>query len=231
MPPEYENFNYANPPQAQSPMREIMSRRNITIGLLILAAVVLLIIGWLQFFHKKTITFQAAQGQVITFGTTADDDEGGGMAQVLGKSTTQKSIRVNPGNYTVIYSGTGFASKIEGVKVTSNLILASPHLDYDDSKLSSILSSQQSAIHDAIGKTVNLGDYTFTNEKLYTDGSWYAAQLIPKDASKDVLEVVVQKKDNTWKVVAGPQIILALADYPNVPEVVIRSINNLPWSQ
>lgn len=232
MQPDYSSYSYVAPPNNQSPIREFLSRRNIFIILILLAIILIGWFGWQQLIYKKTVTFQASAGTLIQIGTYIDNEEGIQIDHVLGQSSQQGSVKLTPGTYAVTYSGDDYVRQTKAITIDSSIILTTPKLAYSSSKLTSLLNDQKDAIHGVLGSSVDLGTYTPANEALYTDGSWYAAQLIPTDqANQDQLVVIMHKEDNTWKVVAGPKIVLEITNYPSVPENIIRNINNLPHGQ
>lgn len=228
---DYSSYSYVAPPSNQSPLREFLSRRNIFIILMLLAIAIIGWFGWQQLIYKKTITFQASKGTLIQIGTYIDNEEGIQIDHVLGRSS-QGSVKLAPGTYAVTYSGDDYVRQTKAITIDSNLILTTPKLPYSSNKLASLLNDQKDAIHSVLGLSIDLGTYTPANEALYTDGSWYATQLIPADqVNQDQLVVIMHKEDNAWKVVAGPKIVLEIASYPDVPENLIRTINNLPYDQ
>jgi hypothetical protein len=230
MQPEYpQQYNY-NAPASKNRLNELLSRRNITIAIIAVAVIVLGWFGWEQLIHKKTVTFQPSSGTVIKIGTPLDSNSGIGINHVLGQSNNQKSVKLDPGSYVVSYSGNDYVSQAVTIKLSSNLILTTPKLDYSRSRLASLLTSEKSAIYTELGKSIDLKTYTPANENLYYNGEWYAAQLVPADqVNQDRLIVIMQKQGNAWKVVAGPKIVLFTGDYPNVPKNLVSTIDNLPY--
>lgn len=98
-------------------------------------------------------------------------------------------------------------------------------------KLETMLAKEQSAIDQVLSTTYpQLSElYTVTDGKLYHDGSWYGATLLYKgsdELSRDTLRLLMQKKDNTWKIRTDPPaIILHAADYPDMPKDIIQDLN------
>ncbi|HSW74846.1 MAG TPA: hypothetical protein VLG16_03160 [Candidatus Saccharimonadales bacterium] len=231
MQPKYpqQQYDYIAPP-SQNRLNEFLSRRNIIIAIVAVGVIMLGWLGWEQLIHKKTVTFQPSSGTVIKIGTPLDSNSGIGISHVLGQSSSQKSVKLDPGSYVVSYSGSDYVDQTITIKLSSNLILTTPKLNYSRSKLVSLLASEKSAIYTELGKSIDLKTYTPANENLYYNGEWYAAQLVPTDqVSQDRLVVIMQKQGSAWKVVAGPKIVLFTGDYPNIPKNLVSTIDNLPY--
>jgi len=223
MQPDYSNYDYT----AINIEREAQNRRKLLItflailGLLIVAAII-----WSQILNKVTVTLDPTSNTTISIGTVGEDERGGGIQKVLAISSTKKTVRLSKGDYIVRYQGKNLQEKSQSVTLENNVSFKTPELDYISTYLDTLLSTERNAIQARLNPSLKSG-YAPEQEKLYDRGQWYTAQLIPNDMStEDKLVVVMHKEDNTWKVVAGPSIVLWLGDYKNIPADIIRTVNN-----
>ncbi len=228
MQPEYNNFA----PQNRSFIGELLhSKKAILLILGALALIVLCWLAWAQLLNKKTITLRPNPGTTITIGTPSINTAGGSIYTVLARTSSNRSIRLKRGIYEVLYEGKDYISQYQPLTLKANIVLTTLQLNYSLSKLDSLLDSSKPAIHTALSASTNMSTYTLANEKLYLDGSWYAAQLIPTDQiNQDRMIVILHQQKGNWKLVAGPKITLFIGDYPGIPQSLIRTINNLPYN-
>ena len=96
------------------------------------------------------------------------------------------------------------------------------------------LDTLHSVIQNQYGDKLN--GYEIKTGELLEDGSWYIT-IIQKplqskwDLADDAFRVVLHKENNQWKIVAGPNLILNYADYPDIPTGVIMSVNEYSPNQ
>ena len=88
-------------------------------------------------------------------------------------------------------------------------------------------------------------NYNVDSGTLIKDGNWYGARLKPTvwydptmavkiigpvSGDSDMLRVILKKTKGQWEVVAGPSVIFAIDDYPDIPPEVIRATNKLGFN-
>lgn len=212
--------------------RSALTRR----ALLIVGALVILvglIVGGVQLYklmNRKTVTLKPIEGTQMIFGTPSDNEESLSVEkQLLDTNSGKDSVKVAAGDYAVTVSGEGYQTTTFAVTVEDDMTITPPeYLSYNNDKLSSMLSSEESAIAAAIPEVAD-GRYTVSESQshLYNKGEWFAGRLLPKNTVvDDQLVVILHKENNQWKIAAGPAMVLALSDYPDVPENAIRTVNN-----
>ena len=203
--------------------------------ILLITAITVMVVGiagWFiaDFLNRKVVTLKPSNGITMTFGEPSHGEEGAGIAVELAKTSKEaKEVRVKPGFYAVIYTGQGIKQTRQLVEVKNDMTITAPSPTYSEERLAAMLKAQQTAIHSALSSNDKTNGYTPKGEALYQDGTWYAAKLVPADPiNQDTLVVVMHKENDAWKVTAGPEISLYIDNYPDVPEDIIRDINNRP---
>lgn len=170
--------------------------------------------------------------QEVTISEPAGEHANSQVKQISVTASGSK-IRLKKGEqYLVSYAGNeGYANgeEILIVKNSGSAVKISP--SFSDKKLTSILDSQLGSIHEVLKKNyANMTLYEIQRGKLYQFGDWYGTTLKyigPDPFNADTLRVVLKKDSNTWTVVTDPpNISLSKFDYPDIPEEVLRDINN-----
>ncbi len=181
---------------------------------------------WDYFVVQQVVTLQGSLGETVIFGRVIDSETG--IDVELGRSTTEpKTIRVHPGNYRAILdSGDDYVKKELSVRVSAATTISTEPLDYSETKLKQLLATETKALSGAIPASLNGTTYSLFAPQLYLDGTWYAAKLLPTDHTLDTLRIIAKKEGDSWKVVAGPEIIIPVREHKDVPESIIRNINN-----
>lgn len=227
MEPNYNTFS--------SNGSSITERQQRNRKVLIIVAIVVAVVGtagWFiaDFLNKKVVTLKPSNGVTMTFGEPSHGEEGAGIAKEIAKTSKEtKEVRVKPGFYAVIYTGQGIKQTRQLVEVRKDVTITAPTPTFSDERLLALLQDQKSAINAVLSSNDKTQGYTPKNELLYEDGTWYAAKLVPADPiNQDTLVVILHKENNTWKVAADPAITLYIADHPEIPEDIIRDINNRP---
>lgn len=231
MQPDYNTYNYNTP----APQNASGKRFLITLGTT-LAAVVLIIIFASSFWStssKAVVTLNPLKGTTTEIGTATDGENGQSIGKSYAKATAKTSVRLATGTYLVIFSGNTYVQQNQLIKVTGNTTIETPTLDLSPDRLNTLLKGDMTDIHNATqaqATSITLSSYTFKNEALYHDGTWYATTLVPTDLLNtiDPQVLIMHQVNGQWKLVAGPKIVLYVGDYPAVPSDIIRDINNRP---
>jgi hypothetical protein len=193
-----------------------IARQFLVIVLLLGALVGGGVLLWDHFVTQKVVTIEGSKDVSIS------------ISGKKGAFTSKTSIRVHPGDYTVTYAGSSdFATKITKIHIDKNTTIPTTVLNFSAKKLQGLLPVELSAIRAAIHLKDLGSTYTATGEQLYVRGEWYAGILKPKDPfTSDYLRVIAKKEGTTWKTAVLPTIVIAIKDHPDVPEEIIRDINN-----
>ena len=102
-------------------------------------------------------------------------------------------------------------------------------LGYTDQKLNALLSDEQPEVVQVLGAAfpAQMRQFDVRGGKFYHDGSWYAAKLVPHDASQDTYRVVLNKQAGRWVVATKPpRIVLSSPVFPNIPKDILSDVNN-----
>ena len=184
-------------------------------------------LGWDYLHSMVTITLSPSSGNSITIGTSQDSENGLVFNKKLLSTTSKASLKLRKGTYLIDFSSTAdYTPNITSINFTKNTVLFSPSLNYTSQKLNSLLQQDIPIIHADLAYDANMSNYTPEDEKLYQDGTWYSAKLVPNDPSQVTLFVVMHYKNMTWQLEAGPSFNLYTGVYPNVPASVIQGADN-----
>lgn len=224
-------------------LKNISKGKLVTFFVLVVLILATVIFCWDYFVTQKTVTLSPTPNTTIAMYQQTDDSDKG---PEIVKTSVQKEIRLRPGSYLVKYSGSkDYQEESETVLIDKPTELITPKLNYTNDKLIQILESEKSAIHVVLSPSIPNPKYYIKAEALFGEGDWYAAQLMPKDwyspnvpkniiprptndnNTLDILKVIMKKDSDQWKIVVGPSIVIAISDYPDIPQDVIRSANKL----
>ncbi len=102
---------------------------------------------------------------------------------------------------------------------------------YSRERLDEIVENEINEINRAIKeKYENINLYKIQKGSLYRFGEWYGTNLIYKgaySANSDNLKIVLEKVSGSWQVRTDPpNISLSKFEFPDIPEDVLREVNN-----
>jgi len=211
----------------------------ISLLMLLIVLIAAVVVLWDYFIIQKEVTLSPSPNTVIAVSYSKTN-------QPITKATSTEKIHLQPGTYTVRFTGTrDYQEESESVVVDKSITIKTPTLNYTDAKLSQLLATEGSIVHSVLMAAIPNTVYKINNEKLFETGNWYCAQLIPNDwydptvpsdyiprpinvnNTLDMLKVIMKKGNDTWKPVAGPSIVFYVGDYPNIPPDIIRAANKL----
>lgn len=224
--------------------RNKLIKRLVVVFILLALAVGLILYAWDYFITQKVVTLNPSAGTTIEFGTRNGDEPI--ITNPIATTTTLKTIRLRPGSYVVRFSGSKDYQEIfQPVVIDKSVEIKTPTLSYTNEKLSQLLESEKPAIQQVLSPYMPDSGYTVDSESLFNTGAWYGARLIPSgwydptvpadliprptniNNTQDMLKVIMKKGNGVWKVVAGPSIVISIADYSDIPQDVIRATNKL----
>lgn len=101
---------------------------------------------------------------------------------------------------------------------------------FSPSYLANLLAAQQNDIRAALSSSYPsaLASYVIGDEALAHKGEWYSAKLIQRVSGgnqPDVYRVILEKKNESWTIVASPQLVISKAADTAIPADVIRKVN------
>lgn len=133
--------------------------------------------------------------------------------------------------YTVSSKDGAYQPFVKAVTVdTKPVSLAIPSLAYTDKKLDELLVVEEPSIKAVIQAKypAQLSVYSVGNGKLYKNGQWYGAKLVPNDPNTyDTLRIILKKDRGTWHIMTTPpEIVISQPIYPNIPLDILTDLNN-----
>lgn len=204
----------------------------INIVIAIIVATVVIIVGvilWNYLIFQKVVTLNPTAGTTIAIGSQVG--EGTDIGTLLTKTSTKQILRLEPGHYVVQYSGTkDYQDQSIVINIVETTELTTPKLKLTQNKLDALLAIEKPAAQNAFSLVFDVDGYNITDDKLYQQGDWYSARLVPNNSSLDTLRVIMKKENGQWKVAAGPSIIFFIGDYPNIPQNVISVTNKFGFN-
>lgn len=143
-----------------------------------------------------------------------------------------EKYRLEKGAYYIELSGKDVSKTLGGILLDDKPIEKSYMVSYTQLYLKNALVKEKDAIENAIiTKYPKIpGLYSFSNESLYGDGTWYAAALVYKNIDsldRDTLRIVAHKVNGVWSEISAPRIVLSYTALPNIPRDVIDTINTI----
>lgn len=213
-----------------------MKRRYMTLALLVLVAIV----GVLVFqthqntFQIVTIHTPKQPGVYVGIYGAPLNDESTQYDESNVYATKPGTYKLKRGSYTLVTRASNTENYLSAVQAftlgKSPQSLQPATLKYTESKLSSLLTSQLTTIHNATAQAYpTLSSlYSVSREKLYEQGEWYAATFTPLDTTNyDIVRVVFEKKNEAWvAVTVQPELIISKPVYPQIPDNILTDINN-----
>jgi len=194
--------------------------------------IVLFIVGtkvWDYFITQKLVTLNPTTGTTITIGKQVG--EGVNMDTIITKTSSKQEIRLEPGYYSVKYSGnTEYLSAFNVINVDKSMEIRTPKLNFTQEKLNQLILTEKNTAQSALSLSFDTSGYTIVDDKVYGQGDWYSARLINNNGSSDNLLIIMKKENTSWKLIAGPLIIISIGDYPDIPQEVIRQTNKLGFN-
>jgi hypothetical protein len=139
---------------------------------------------------------------------------------------------VRKGQYVYVISSDSkdYQPRVYPLTVAGNPIaIAIPSLDYTQSKLTGLLATESPSIKKVLSLKYpsQMQTYSIANQKLYKDGTWYGAKLVPSDPSLDVMRVILMKVNGSWQVATDPpEILLSSPLYPKIPQEILADVDN-----
>lgn len=194
-------------------------------------------INYLNSVQKITITFNSQDV------TKLELYKGYNTRNVIGSTGSSlqtiesgKEYTVARGLYALKPIGTHVSSDLIELQVGNAPVKKDLDVNFTDTYLSKLLSSEQAAITSAI-KASNPSIpllYIVSSGKLYHHGEWYGALLVyagTESLSRDTLRFVMKKESSGWKMISAPRQSLNSIQNTNVPVDILKSINLIDIGQ
>lgn len=179
--------------------------------------------------------FYIASFKTVAFSLVPDDLEGitvyNSDEQEVATLDDDGELRLQTGEYTYTPRGERYSTDPVSFSVDNNKeITVNP--SYSAKYREDILRTENTKIVGVINATYSdvMGNFIINTGTIYQQGDWYATTLdqnpLPGGQQGDTYRVVLQKKDNLWHIVAGPEIVLSAQEYTDVPVDILRDINS-----
>lgn len=151
--------------------------------------------------------------------------------------TATTTISLKQGSYVVANKkNNDYEQQAETVTLDKKPAEITMKATYSNNKLADLLTANRSAVQQAVTTAIPLAkNYKFGAEKLFQNGDWYGATLIPNLSIEqervtyvDKYHVIAHKESGTWKVLTPvPSLILSQVAYPDIPFDVLSETNKL----
>ena len=183
----------------------------------------------------QTITITAKSNFTFSlYGAVAAQESNAYDKNKLSFSTsTPSKHKVKRGEYVYVVTGRNgdYQTLAQGITIGGQPIsMPIPSLNFTSGKLTALLSAENSDIKAAIQAKYpsQMGLYSIQEGKLYENGDWYGAKLVPNDpGTYDTLRIVLRKETGTWRVVTDPpEITISQPVYPNIPANILINLDN-----
>lgn len=206
----------------------------IAISIIVIAIISAFVFMQASSYHKVTFAF----GDDVTEATLfkIKESEAGNHeieGEEIQKITASSEVSLQSGGYYVIPNGEKVSRSDIGFTVADQDMTVDIKPGYSADYLKSAYAEELPAITAAMNEAFPLiaSDYTPEQGALYEKADWYGAILTKKVADprdeRDFYRIVMHKVNGSWKVINQPQLVLASADFKDVPVEVLRSVNRL----
>lgn len=194
------------------------------LALVIIAASIGIYFLWSYILSFQTVTFSfdSSQGYVEI---TRDG------AEALYPPNGQ-SIELKKGEYRMAHIGDSLQKDIQNIRIDDDTSTIDVDFSYTQTFLDKLYDKEKEVINTQLTRTYPsvTQRYNLSEARLYADGTIFGATLRAKDSSgdsSDTLRLLMQKKSDTWRVVATPAPVLTVIQYPDVPRDILLHINQV----
>ncbi len=210
-----------------------MTRRTalIILAVLILAGAATGIFVWHRSFQIITVRFVGNAPRNVKLYHANDDTESIPNEKDLIRTIVDNtSLRLHKGGYLLIAEGndtyesyqTTFSNREGPITIEVNP-------DFTDDRLTKLSASEQPVIENLVKDNYPAVKQNYNIQgRLLDKADWFAGVLKPNDDTADTLRFVAHKVSDRWVIVTKPpSIVISKVDYPDIPETVIKAVNNL----
>lgn len=193
-----------------------------------IAAMVLIVLGtiflWWSSNHRN-IELDPTAGSEITFGIPTKSDKD--FDEIIIKTDHKTKLTIAPGRYMIRFASKGFETQTIVRDIQDDTSFTTPPLAFVKSKLDQRFQEEKEAVHTALSAQSKLPQgFQIVYEKLYEQGNWYGAVLIPPAGlGVDNQRIIMRLEAGEWKIV-GMDTTFIPQDYPAVPKSVTDDIGN-----
>lgn len=139
--------------------------------------------------------------------------------------TGSRDIQLRPGGYIASTVSEERYKAIEQPFIVVDGGAIELEVRLNEQPLAELLEERKSTIEDAFRKQITNGqNVTIIKVELYKTGD-IAGIVFSQDPLDDYFKVVLEKNNDTWSIITDPSILISVVKYPNIPQEVIRSLN------
>lgn len=197
-----------------------------------------------HFLALRTLTVNYGNIDSIFIYRAADLDSNGNTDKKPLETFIQsgQQITLEKGNYVLKYDAADtYQDDFVALELSEKqqTISVSPEhsQEYIDNALDREIQNINTTIKEKYPKAGSL--YEIQRGSLYQEDEWYGTTLLYKGSRKgdnflktDPLRIVLKKENGQWVIKTNPpNILLNKYDYPDIPEDILRNVNNLPSGQ
>lgn len=157
--------------------------------------------------------------------TSTDGEPGEKIADITPNSTITLK---NDKNYVIKIAGQDIQAYTTVLYLNSPTVKRQIYISRTPEYLASVKQSEGDEITESaknqLQKWLSLYDISPDSVVVVDDGSWAVVKLTYKGSvtlARDSLFAILHKKDGSWQVVAGPEIVISKPDHPDIPSAAI----------
>lgn len=157
------------------------------------------------------------------------------------KFTTPFEIKLDPGDYYVKSDSENYSNLPQKISIKQSQTIK---LDFDysskyyDEKFSSDIQKIHHQITTTYPKTIQNFNFSIITGQFFQGGKYYVTAIGEINAKSEeaddniryfkgnIYHIIFQKVGDNWQQVTHPELILTSTDYPNLPQQLIKEINN-----
>jgi hypothetical protein len=191
-------------------------------------------------FHKVTVTLGDDVSAALIYKINPEEGHNHEVhGDELQKLSASGELSLQNGSYFIIPEGEKVAKDEISFTVKDADMPVSVAPGYSRGYLDELLKTEKTAIEAAITSAYPAQMQTRTVEKgtLYKKGEWYGALLASNDPNLDLrsqtdyYRIILQKTDGAWKIINVPQLVLTTAEFKDVPQEILRDVNNMTLAE
>jgi hypothetical protein len=156
------------------------------------------------------------------------DSDNKSQQGVLAEVTKPEIVQLKKGTYVIVVSDKGFNETRSYFEVDKAPTEVAIDFSFTQQRVDSILARSKADIKTAVIQSIkgfNTASDTVDGIELYKNGVWGSAYIVKAGYPADYYHVVFRKKDNNWKIMTKPAIVLTASLYPDIPRNIVDSAN------
>jgi len=181
----------------------------------------------------QTVVVYSKESFTLKFYPIINENEGVSIGKnVVFETNKPGSYRIKKGSYRYILSknSPSYVDIKKDIDISRKReVIVVGNFTLTDEKLAEMLENEITGINKTIYSAypVPMQGYTIQLPRLYFEGQWFGAVLMPNDTEKqDTYRIVLKKKDGKWEVATKPpSILLAKQVFPDIPFDVLSDLN------